>query len=234
MNEAGDLEFEGRLEALRRRIEAACARAGRSPESVNLLAVTKTCGPDRVRQAAGAGLTCFGESRIQEARQKIGLLPASLTWHFIGHLQTNKAREAVRLFHLVQGVDSEKLLLALESAAEAQGRTLPVFLEINVSGEGSKFGLAPEAAPAVLRAADRLRRIEIQGLMTIPPAAPDPGQARPFFRRLRELRDAWRRDTGYELAELSMGMSGDFEVAIEEGATWVRVGTALFGARRMP
>ena len=230
--EETSLTLYDRLQTIRQRIEAACARAGRDPASVNLLAAAKTQTPDILREAAEAGLTLFGENRVQEARQKIPLLPHSWTWHFIGHLQTNKAREAVRLFQMVQSVDSESLLLALESAAEAEARTLPVLLEVNVSGESSKFGLPPEAVPDLLQKAEKLRRIEIRGLMTMPPLLPEVELVRPFFRRLRELRDIWRRDTGYELAELSMGMSGDFEVAIEEGSTCIRLGTVLFGRRR--
>jgi hypothetical protein len=195
------------------------------------LAVSKTCGPDCIREAASAGLMDFGESRVQEAKQKIPLCPTALTWHLIGHLQTNKVKDAVHLFNLIQAVDSLKLLLAIETAAEAAGRVMPVFLEVNVSGESSKFGLAPEAVPGVLKTAESLRRVEIRGLMTIPPLTEDPEKARPFFRSLREHRERWRRETGFELRELSMGMSHDFEVAIEEGATWIRLGTILFGKR---
>ncbi len=220
-----------RLQAVQRRIAAACARAGRDPAGVRLLAVSKTQAPDSVRAAAACGLTVFGESRVQEARQKIPLCPAVLTWHLVGHLQTNKVRDAVALFSLLHGVDSLRLLEALDAAAGAAGRIVPVLLEVNVSGERCKFGLAPADVPAVLRAADRLVRVTIEGLMTVPPLDPEPEQARPYFRALREQRDRWRRDTGLELAELSMGMSRDFEVAIEEGATWVRLGTVLFGPR---
>jgi PLP dependent protein len=223
--------FENHLMEVRRRIQAAYERAGRPPEDVRLLAVSKTYGPDCVREAADCGLTVFGESRVQEARQKIPLCPSALTWHLIGHLQTNKVKDAVNLFNLIHSVDSLKLLMAIESAAEAAGRVMPVFLEVNVSGESSKFGLAPESVPGILKAADGLRRVEIQGLLTIPPAAEDPEHARPFFRALREHRDRWRQETGFELRELSMGMSHDFEIAVEEGATWIRLGAILFGKR---
>ncbi|MDD5677204.1 MAG: YggS family pyridoxal phosphate-dependent enzyme [Kiritimatiellae bacterium] len=223
--------FEERLVDVQRRITEACRRAARSPEDVRLLAVSKTRAPECVREAATCGLTFFGESRVQEARQKIPLCPSSLTWHLIGHLQTNKVKDAVNLFHLIQAVDSLKLLMAIETAAEAAGRVMPVFLEVNVSGESCKFGLAPDAVPGVLQAANGMRRVDIQGLMTIPPLAEDPEQARPFFRALREHRDRWRQETGFELRELSMGMSHDFEIAVEEGATWVRLGTILFGKR---
>lgn len=226
--------FEERLADVQRRIAAACRRAGRNPESVRIVTVSKTHGPERVHEAAAAGLTVFGESRVQEARQKIPLCPAALTWHLIGHLQTNKVKDAVNLFHSIQAVDSLKLLMAIETAAEAAGRIMPVFLEVNVSGESSKFGLAPEAVPGVLKVANGLRRVEIQGLLTIPPLAEDPEHARPFFQALREHRDRWRQETGFELRELSMGMSHDFEIAVEEGATWIRLGTILFGKRNTP
>ena len=223
--------FEERITAVRNRIQAACERVGRRPEEVRVLAVSKTYGPDCIREAVAGGLMDFGENRVQEAKQKIPLCPTALTWHLIGHLQTNKVKDAVNLFHLIQAVDSLKLLLAIEAAAEAAGRVMPVFLEVNVSGESSKFGLAPEAVPGILQAANDLRRVEIQGLLTMPPLAEDPEHARPFFHTLREHRDRWRQETGFELRELSMGMSHDFEVAIEEGATWVRLGTVLFGRR---
>jgi hypothetical protein len=226
-----DSSFEDRLNDVRVRIQVACERAGRSPGDVRLLAVSKKCGPECIQEAAACGLTLFGESRVQEARQKIPLCPSALTWHLIGHLQTNKVKDAVNLFHLIQAVDSLKLLMAIETAAEAAGRVMPVFLEVNVSGESSKFGLAPEAVPGILQAANGLRRVEIQGLLTIPPLAEDPEHARPFFHTLREHRDRWRQETGFELRELSMGMSHDFEIAVEEGATWIRLGSILFGKR---
>jgi hypothetical protein len=150
----------------------------------------------------------------------------------IGHLQTNKAREAVNLFHTIHSVDSQKLLTAIDAGAKATGRTIPVLLEVNISGEGSKFGLSPESVPATLACANTLQGIEIIGLMTIPPAAKDPEAARPFFRKLRAWRDQWRQQTGFALKELSMGMSHDFEIAVEEGATWIRLGTVLFGKRK--
>ncbi len=223
--------FEENLSRIRERIQAACERVGRRPEDVRILAVSKTRGPDYIREAADAGLLDFGENRVQEARQKISLCSTSLTWHLIGHLQSNKVKDAVKLFHSIQSVDSLKLLLAIERAAEAEGRIMPVFLEVNVSGESSKFGLAPGAVPELLQAANSLRRVEIRGLLTIPPVAEDPEKARPFFRALREHRDRWRQETGFELRELSMGMSHDFEIAVEEGATWIRLGSILFGKR---
>ncbi len=223
--------FAERLAAIRDRIAQVCARAGRDPAGVRILPVTKTRGPDRVAEAAACGLTVFGENKVQEAQAKIPLCPGHLTWHMIGHLQTNKVKAAVRLFAQIHSVDSLKLLGALDAAGEITGRIMPVLLAVNVAGESSKFGLAPAEVPAVLAAANGLRRVEIAGLMTMPPLAEDPEQARPFFRQLRELRDGWRQAAGFALNELSMGMSHDFEVAVEEGATWVRLGTVLFGPR---
>ena len=222
------------LEAVRGRIAAACARAGRADESVRLLAVSKTYGPAAVRAAAAAGQRLFGENRVQEAAAKIPECPGNLEWHLIGHLQSNKAAAAARLFDWVHSVDSAKLLEALDREAGAAGRRLQALVQVNVSGERSKAGLAPEGAPAVLALGNRLRNVQVCGLMTIPPLAEDPEKARPFFRRLRELRDGWAAELGLELPELSMGMTHDLAVAIEEGATFVRVGTGIFGAREHP
>ncbi len=213
------------------RIEQACRRAGRDPASVRVVAVSKTHGPEMVRAACDCGLTLFGENRVQEAQAKMPLCPARAVWHLVGHLQTNKARAAARLFEMIHSVDSLKLLAALDEAAGLAGRTLPVCLEVNVAGEATKFGLAPDMVIPLLRAAERMRRVEIAGLMCIPPPAPDPEAVRPYFRRLRELRDAARVAAGFALPELSMGMSQDFEAAVEEGATLVRLGTVLFGRR---
>jgi pyridoxal phosphate enzyme (YggS family) len=219
------------LEQVRTRISEACARAGRPVESVKLVAVSKRQGPDAVRALAEAGVELFGESRVQEARQKIPLCPGGLTWHMIGHVQRNKVRDIVRLFSYVHSVDSLRLLEALDGAAAEAGKTLSVLLEVNVSGEGSKFGLAPDEVPAVLERCGSLMNLDVSGLMTIPPFTPESEDARVHFARLRELRDAWRDSSGFPLDELSMGMSHDFEVAIEEGATWIRLGTILFGDR---
>ena len=220
-----------RLEGIRKRMDAACVRAGRDPAGVSILAVSKTFGPGEVREAAECGLAVFGESRVQEARQKIPLCPGHLQWHLVGHLQRNKVRDAMPLFAMVHSVDSWKLLETINGACQTLGRVMPVCLEVNVSGERSKFGLPPGEAPAVLEQCGSLVNVEIAGLMTIPPVTEDPQEARPFFRRLRELRDEWQGRYGMALRELSMGMSHDFEVAIEEGATWIRVGTLLFGER---
>jgi len=226
-----DNSIAERLVQIRERIEKACARAGRPAGGVRIMAASKAQSPEIITAAANCGLTVFGENRIQEARLKIPLCPSKIEWHLIGHLQTNKVRDAVRLFQIIHSVDSQKLLAAIDAAGELTGRVMPVLLEVNVSGEGSKFGLAPESVPAMLEYANSLARVEVTGLMTIPPAAKDPEDARPFFRKLRLCRDQWRAQSGYALDELSMGMSHDFEVAVEEGATWVRLGTILFGKR---
>jgi PLP dependent protein len=222
------------LEAVRARIAAACVQAGRAPEGVRLLAVSKTHGPEAVRAAAACGQTRFAENRVQEAAAKIPECPGRLEWHLIGHLQSNKAAAAARLFDWVHSVDSAKLLEALDRQAGEAGRTLQVLVQVNVSGERAKSGLAAEAVPEVLALGNRLRNVQIRGLMTIPPLTEDPEQARPFFRRLREWRGEWAAETGLDLAELSMGMTHDLEVAIAEGATFVRVGTGIFGAREYP
>jgi len=222
------------MEDIARRIRAACDRAGRDPDTVRLLPVSKTVSPDGVAEAAACGLTVFGENRVQEARQKIPLCPSHLKWHLVGHLQTNKVREAVRLFEMIHAVDSMRLLEFVDRIAQEEGRSMPVCLEVNVSGERSKFGMAPEEVPAALARSSTLFRVQIMGVMTIPPVSKDPEEARGYFRRLRELRDRWRQESGLPLEELSMGMSHDFEVAVEEGATWVRLGTLLFGARKKP
>ena len=222
------------LESVHARVAAACARAGRAPDAVRLLAVSKTYGPDAVRAAAAAGQRLFGENRVQEAAAKIPECPGNLEWHLIGHLQSNKAALAARLFDWVHSVDSAKLLEALDRHAADAGRTLRALVQVNVSGERAKSGLAPAAVPDVLALADRLRNVRVVGLMTIPPLAEDPETARPFFRKLRELRDGWAAATGFDLAELSMGMTHDLDVAVAEGATFVRVGTGIFGARARP
>ena len=224
-------ELQENLTRIRSRIDQACERSGRQPDSVRLMAVSKNQSPERVAQAASAGLTLFGENRIQEAKVKIPLCPGQLEWHFIGHLQSNKSRDAVSLFHVVQGVDSLALAEELQKQAIKQARSLPILLEVNVAGESSKFGWNPDRLLAELLQLNALNRLEVHGLMTIAPYAVDPEQVRPIFRRLRELRDRCTDLLGAPLPVLSMGMSGDLEVAIEEGATLVRVGTALFGER---
>ena len=220
--------FAARLAAIERRISEACRTAGRSRDAVRLLSVSKTMPPEAVQEAASCGLRLFGENRVQEAQAKIPLCPSGLEWHLIGHLQSNKARLAASLFRMIHSVDSLKLLEALEANAEM---TLPILLQINVSGEAAKFGMKPSDAAEVIEAANRMQKVEVHGLMTIPPFAADPEKTRVHFRALRILRDRLQDETGTPLPELSMGMSHDLEVAIEEGSTWVRIGTDLFGSR---
>ncbi len=220
-----------RIDAVRSRIHAAADRAGRDPDTVNLIAVSKTKPPDAVREASECGLRIFGENKVQEAMAKIPESPGHLSWHLIGHLQRNKAAAAVQLFDMIHSVDSLRLLETLNRLCDEAGKTMPIFLEVNVAGEGSKYGFKPDELPTLLPDLPGYTRLECRGLMAIPPYTPEPEQARAYFRRLREWRDRWQDDTGIPLSELSMGMSGDFEVAIEEGADWVRVGTAIFGER---
>jgi pyridoxal phosphate enzyme (YggS family) len=219
------------LQVIQQRIRAACERAGRDPASVTLLAVSKTHPPETIRSAADCGQLLFGENKVQEAKAKIPLCPGRLRWHFIGHLQSNKCRDAVELFVMIQSVDSLALAQEINRRAEAAARTLPVLLEVNVAGEASKFGYAPEKLLAELKELNALPRLEIQGLMTVPPWAAEPEKVRPHFRRLRELKAECEQILGAPLTHLSMGMSGNYETAIEEGATMVRIGTALFGPR---
>jgi len=216
------------FEKIQQRIRAACERAGRDPASVTLLAVTKSQPPEVVTAAAQLGLTLFGENKVQEAKAKIPLCPGKLHWHFIGHLQSNKSRDAVELVEMIQSVDSLPLAQEIAKRAEQAARTMPVLLEVNVAGEASKFGYAPERLLAQLEAINTLPKIEIHGLMTVPPYVTDPEKARPHFQRLRALKENCEQILGAPLPHLSMGMSGDFEVAIEEGATIVRIGSALF------
>lgn len=226
------MDLAANLNAVQTRIAAACERAGRPAASVTLLAVTKSHSPETVRSAAEAGLALFGENRVQEAKVKMGLCPARLRWHLIGHLQSNKCRDAVHCFEMVQSVDGLPLAQELNKWAEKSARTLPILLEVNIAGESSKFGYQPGQLLAELEALNGLPRLEIHGLMTIAPWTPDPEKVRPVFRKLRELKQQCEDRLGAPLPLLSMGMSGDFEVAIEEGATLVRLGTVLFGERR--
>lgn len=219
------------LNAIRLRIEAACVRAGRDPASITLLPVSKGQPPEAVRAVADLGPHVFGESKVQEARAKISLCPGRLRWHMIGHLQTNKCRDAVHFFEMIQSVDSLALAGEINKRCEQAAKTMPVLLEANIAGEASKFGYRPDALLNELEEINALKRLEIQGLMTIAPWTQDPEKARAIFRRLRELKERCEQVLGAPLPHLSMGMSGDFDVAIEEGATIIRVGTALFGPR---
>jgi len=225
------MDLSENVSVVQRRIEAACERAGRPRDSVALVAVTKGQPPEIVSEAARLGLNLFGENKVQEAKAKIPLCPSRLHWHLIGHLQSNKCRDAVELFEFIQSVDSLQLARELDKRAEQAGRSLPVLLEVNAVGEASKFGYRPEQLLADLLGINALKRLVIHGLMTVPPWTPDPEKVRPVFRQLRVLKEQCEQLLGAPLPQLSMGMTGDFEVAIEEGATMVRVGTALFGAR---
>jgi pyridoxal phosphate enzyme (YggS family) len=223
------------LEAIRRRVETAARRAGRAPESVTLIGVSKTVPVERIREAAEAGLVDLGENRVQEAREKIPLLPETIRWHLVGHLQGNKARPAAELFRVVHSVDSVGILRRLERAAGEFGRSIEALVQVELGEEETKFGVSEEGLDEILEAAGECRSIRVRGLMILPPYEEDPEKMRPYFRRLRDLREAAAaRHPGLALEELSMGMSEDFEVAIEEGATMVRVGRALFGERMKP
>jgi hypothetical protein len=219
------------LISIQQRIRAACARAGREATSVTLLAVSKTHPPETIQTAVNCGLLHFGENKIQEAKAKIPLCPGKARWQFIGHLQSNKVRDAVELFEMIQGVDSLGLAREISKRAEQAAKTVPILLEVNVAGEASKFGYQPARLLAELKELNALPKIEIHGLMAIPPFSPLPEKSRPYFQRLRELKIESEKILGFPLPHLSMGMSSDFEVAIEEGATIVRIGTALFGER---
>ena len=212
-----------RLRTAQERIARACRRAGRDPGQVTLVAVTKGVGPAQIEEAYRLGLRHFGENRVQEAQGKIGQLSLpGATWHLVGHLQSNKARLALGVFDTVDSLDSVRLARAL---GQRSGKPLPVLLEVNISGEATKFGFSPQELPGALEEIARLPNLEVQGLMTVAPLVPDPEQARPVFRRLREMGQA------LGLRELSMGMSDDFEVALDEGATQLRLGRAIFGER---
>ena len=226
------------IAAVRERVVEAARRAGRRPEEIALMAVTKTHPPERVREAYAAGLRVFGENRVQEFAGKAGALAdlAGASWHMIGHLQTNKAGKAAELFDAVDSVDSVKLAEKLDAAARSLGKRLGVLIEVNVGGEAAKSGVAPDSRELeeLLLAAPRFESLAFRGLMTVPPFSDNPEEARPYFRRLRALRDAiaGRKLPAIRMDSLSMGMSHDFEVAIEEGSTCVRVGTAIFGERK--
>lgn len=214
------------------KIAAACARAGRDPSEVEIIAVTKTHGAETVNEARDAGLCIVGENKVQEAAWKKPASASGPEWHLIGHLQSNKTRPALELFDVIHSVDTVKLADRIEAVAEETGARPRILLEVNVSGEKSKSGMKPEeAAPVVRHIVESCPRVTLEGLMTMAPFSENPEDARPYFRRLRELRDKLEAELGVGLPRLSMGMSGDYEVAVEEGATWVRLGTVLFGER---
>lgn len=225
---------------IRERIAAAAARVRRTPDSITLMAVTKTVDPERITEAFRTGLRVFGENRVQEYETKRPHLKdvAGTEWHLIGHLQSNKSGKAIELFDAIDSVDSLRLAERLDRAAAALSRVLPVLIEINVGGEESKSGIpldSPEL-DSLLQGFEKLEHVQVRGLMAVPPFTPHPEGARPYFRLLRDLRDtiAARRLPWIAMGTLSMGMSHDFEVAIEEGSTCVRVGTAIFGERPKP
>jgi pyridoxal phosphate enzyme (YggS family) len=222
------------LKTVRDRIADAAGRAGRDPLSVKLVVVTKTIDVERIREAVAAHATILGENRVQEAREKIEKLGPVAHWHLIGHLQTNKARYAVRLFDMIHSVDSPELAKELDKQAAKISKKQDVLIEVNIAGEASKAGVSMRDLPDLVREAAKLEHIAIKGLMTMPPLLDDPEALRPYFRKLRELAAgiAGEKIPGVSMQELSMGMSGDFETAVEEGATMVRVGTAIFGGRR--
>lgn len=219
------------LAAILARIDTVAAKHGRKPGEVCLVAVSKTHPAEAIREVFEAGQGAFGESRVQEALPKLDALPPEIQWHFIGHLQTNKIRKVIGRFALFHGVDNQNLALQINRIAGELGVTANVLLEVNVSGEESKFGFDPSALPAALDALLPLTFLRVEGLMTMAPFSDDPENARPYFAKLRELRDRLAVESGNPLPELSMGMSGDFEQGIAEGATIVRVGSAIFGER---
>jgi pyridoxal phosphate enzyme (YggS family) len=224
------------LSAVHARIDAAAHAAGRDPASVRLIAVSKTFPVSAVREAFAAGQRDFGENRVQEALQKIeALADLAIRWHLLGHLQTNKARKAGPSFAMIQSVDSVELIEKIDQAADESGRSPELLIQVDLAREATKYGVPVADVPRLFEAAARCRAARLAGLMTLPPVPDTPEDARPWFRRLRELRDGWLASgvPAGMLRELSMGMSGDFEVAIEEGATLVRIGTAIFGSRHV-
>lgn len=227
-------EFFRRAQAISADIAEACARAGRNPADVQLLAVTKTHPPDAAEYAARFGLKAVGENRVQEGMEKRARTTAQIEWELIGHLQSNKARVAAQHFDRVQSVDREKIVEQLDKAAAELGKTLPILIQVNAGRDPAKFGCELEDAPRLVELALSKKNLRVDGLMTIPPLSADLAVAERTFVTLRELRDRLREQTGAPLRELSMGMSGDFALAIAAGSTVVRIGTALFGSRESP
>ncbi len=224
-------EIAENLFAVTGKINEACLRIGRELASVKLIAVSKTVPAELIREAFGAGQYAFGESKLQEAESKIESLPGSLHWHFIGRVQRNKVRKLLPLFEVIHAIDSLKLAIYTDEIAKELGLYPKVFLQVNIGNESSKAGFAPNGIRAEMESLLKLSRLEILGLMCIPPLGPDAESSRTWFTQLRTTRDALESEFGVKLPALSMGMSGDFEAAIEEGATHVRVGSAIFGKR---
>ncbi len=223
--------IEIRVQRIYEGIAAACARSGRDSDDVKLVAATKKVAPEKISEAADAGISIVGENRVQEAAQKKEICPGHLEWHMIGHLQRNKVRHALDLFDFVHSVDSMRLLDTIEMEAEKRGRAVPVCLEINLAGESTKHGFTREEFASALEHCCELTRVEVLGLMTMPPFTEHPEDVRHYFAELRDLRDKGNEQAGMRMEGLSMGMSHDYQVAVEEGATWVRVGSAIFGER---
>ena len=220
------------VQKIKERIERACERAGRDPGEVSILAASKTRTPEEIREVFEAGIRLFGENRVQEARDKIPLLSdLSIEWHMIGHLQRNKVKYAVNLFDVVESLDSKELADELEKRLSKVGKKMRVFIEVKLSPEETKHGCSPEEVLELARYVLSLEHLKLEGLMTVPPYFEDLELVRPYFRKLREIRDNLEDALGVNLPHLSMGMSHDFEVAVEEGATIVRIGTAIFGER---
>jgi pyridoxal phosphate enzyme (YggS family) len=221
------------LTRVKERMAEAAIRSGRRPDSVKLVGVTKTVDVERIKEAVSAGLQILGENYVQEARDKINAFGGPVKWHFVGRLQTNKAKYAVKLFDLIQTVDSFRLAKELDHRAQPLDRTIPIIIQVNLAGEATKGGVKPAECLSLIKQLSTLKNLQIRGLMTMPPFFDQPERARPYFAQLRELSQelAEAQVPGVEMHELSMGMSGDFETAIEEGATLIRVGTAIFGER---
>ncbi len=225
------MDIAANLKNVQQRVAAACARAGRDPSSVTLLTVSKGHPADVVRAAADLGVSLFGENRVQEAKIKMSQCPGRLQWHLIGHLQSNKCRDAVHFFAMIQSVDSLSLAREINKWAEKSAKTMPVLLEVNVAGESSKSGFSPENVLLELKEINALPKIEVHGLMTVAPWTQEAEKVRPVFRRLGGLKRQCEDILGAPQPHLSMGMSGDFEVAVEEGATMIRLGSAVLGPR---
>jgi len=224
-------EIRENLLRVMERMEKAAQRVGRDPKEIKLVAVSKTVEATRIKEAIEAGVSILGENYVQEAQRKIGEIGRPVSWHFIGHLQSNKAKYAVRLFDMIQSIDSLPLAQELNRRAEQAGRVINVMVEVNISGEATKFGTDEGRVLDIAKGVLNLAHLSLEGLMTMPPYFDLPEMSRPYYIKLRELKERMIRE-GIPARELSMGMSNDFEIAIEEGATYVRVGTAIFGGRK--
>src|SRR5436309_7284183 len=228
------MDIAENVACVREQIAQAAAKARRAVDEIELVAITKTHPAEKVREAIEAGQTLFGESRVQEARAKIPELPSNIRWHFVGHLQKNKIRHALPLFEIIHSIDSLALAQDINRIAQEEGLHPRVLLEVNVAGEGSKFGFAPDKLREQMQELLALARLSIEGLMCIPPLGVESEDSRKFFVQVRELRDSLEKEFSVKLPRLSMGMTQDFAIGIDEGATLVRVGTAIFGERKHP